>query len=126
MRFQPDAFYALLDTHGGIRRVPGGDAFWGQPAEALDALGGDWLVSEFRCDTDWANWERHPAGDEFVYLLEGQVELLLELPEGVAAHHLQGGGAVVVPRGIWHTARVFGPSRMFFITRGAGTEHRPA
>lgn len=123
---QPDTTYALLAAAGQIRLQPGGAEFWAQPPAALDALGQDWLVSEFTCDTDWASWEMHPEGDEFVYLLEGAIEFLLELPGGVQAQRVEGRGAVVVPRGVWHTARVFGPSRMFFITRGAGTEHRPA
>lgn len=125
MKFQPEDLYALLDASGHIRQQPGGGEFWSQPPEALDALGRNWLVSEFSCDADWGSWEMHPQGDEFVYLLEGDIEFLLELPEGLHAQRIDGRGAVVVPRGVWHTARVFKPSRMFFITLGAGTEHRP-
>ncbi|MEO6277202.1 hypothetical protein [Roseateles sp.] len=44
--------------------------------------------------------------------------------EFLARRGLRGGA--VVPRGVWHTAEVFRPSRMFFITVGAGTEHRRA
>ena len=126
MKFLPDDTYALLDSQGGIRQLPGGAAFWAQPPDMLDALGGDWLVSEFSCDGDWPSWEMHPAGDEFVYLLSGDIEFLLEMPDGVVARRIEGRGAVVVPRCVWHTARVFQPSRMFFLTRGAGTQHRPA
>jgi hypothetical protein len=126
MTFLPDAIYALLDARGGIRRQAGGAEFWSQPQAALDALGHDWLVSEFECDADWGSWEMHPNGDEFVYLLDGDIEFRLETPEGVVAQRIAGRGAVVVPRGVWHTAKVFKPSRMFFITMGAGTEHRPA
>ena len=36
-----------------------------------------------------------------------------------------GRGAVVVPKGVWHTAKVLAPSRMLFVTMGAGTQHRP-
>lgn len=124
--FQPDTLYTLLDATGGIRQQPGGADFWGQPPEALDALGRDWLVSEFCCDADWGSWEMHPNGDEFVYLLAGDIEFQLEAPTGLVAQRITGRGAVVVPRGVWHTAKVFQPSRLFFITMGAGTEHRPA
>ncbi len=126
MNFLPDETYALLARDGGIRQQPGGGEFWAQPQEALDALGQDWLVSEFTCDADWGSWEMHPNGDEFVYLLSGDIEFHLERPEGMATQRITGRGAVVVPRGVWHTAKVFSPSRMFFITLGAGTEHRPA
>ena len=126
MKFQPEQVYALLSPGGAIRQLGGGGEFWSQPQGTLDALGRDWLVSEFSCDGDWASWEMHPNGDEFVYLLDGDIEFLLDLPDGVQSQRIEGCGAVVVPRGTWHTAKVFKPSRMFFITLGAGTEHRPA
>ena len=58
-------------------------------------------------------------------MLEGDIEFLLELPGELHTCRLLGRGAVVVPRGIWHTAKVFKASRMLFVTLGAGTEHRP-
>jgi uncharacterized cupin superfamily protein len=85
-----------------------------------------WLISEFVCAEDWSHWEMHPSGDEFVYLLSGEIELLLELPLGTSRTRISSRGAVVVPRGNWHTAKVFAPSRTLFVTRGAGTQHRPA
>lgn len=124
MPFQPEHVYALLDAAGGIRQLPGGGEFWGQPPAALDALGRDWLVSEFSCDADWGSWEMHPNGDEFVYLLDGDIEFHLALPTGLQVQRIEGRGAVVVPRGVWHTAKVARPSRMFFVTMGAGTQHR--
>ena len=30
----------------------------------------------------WSSWERHPAGDELVVLLSGQVDVIQELPDG--------------------------------------------
>jgi len=126
MKFLPDEIYALLDTSGGIRKETGGREFWAQPQEQLDALGRDWLVSEFQCDEDWGSWEMHPNGEEFVYLLEGDIEFLMETAEGeLSSQRITDRGAVVVPRGVWHTAKVFKPSRMFFITMGAGTQHQP-
>ncbi|MDR7270762.1 mannose-6-phosphate isomerase-like protein (cupin superfamily) [Pelomonas saccharophila] len=127
MKFLPDETYALLDAAGGIRQQPGGREFWGQSQEALDALGKDWLVSEFVCDADWGSWEMHPHGEEFVYLLDGDIQFLMQPAEGeLTSQRITGRGAVVVPRGVWHTAKVYRPSRMFFITLGAGTRHQPA
>ena len=94
MTFLPDAIYALLDARGGIRRQAGGAEFWSQPQAALDALGHDWLVSEFECDADWGSWEMHPNGDEFVYLLDGDIEFRLETPEGVVAQRIAGRGVL--------------------------------
>ncbi len=92
----------------------------------MDQFGQNWLISEFECSSDWSNWEMHPNADEFVYLLSGSVELLLEQVTGVQSVILNGRGAVVIPRGIWHTAKVLAASRMLFVTMGASTEHRPS
>ena len=115
-----------LGADGRATPHAGGDAFWSQPAAALDAIGADWLVSTFDGDTDWPQWERHPHADELVCLLAGDATLRLELPDGERALPLRPQQAVVVPRGVWHTARIAAPSRLLFVTLGRGTEHRPA
>jgi mannose-6-phosphate isomerase-like protein (cupin superfamily) len=117
--------YLLLSPDGSATPVPGGDAFWSQPEAMLDRLTPDWLVSELSYSADWANWEMHPAGDEFVYLLSGEATLLLQHAGGVQAVPLAGRAAIRVPRGVWHTADVSQPTRLLHITRGAGTQHRP-
>jgi mannose-6-phosphate isomerase-like protein (cupin superfamily) len=126
MSFKPSASYALLSSSGAVQLLPGGDAFWSQPEQGLEQLGQDWLVSEFSCRVDWPNWEMHPHADEFVYLLDGDIEFQLELPSGIQGMRISGSGAVVVPKGVWHTAKVFAESRMLFVTMGTGTQHRPA
>ena len=121
----PSQTYVLLAADGAAEQVPGGQAFWSRPGQELDALGRQWLVSEFACSADWPNWEMHPQADEFVYLLAGEVVFQLQTEAGTASVHLQDRGALVVPRGVWHTAKVSVPSRMLFVTLGAGTRHRP-
>ena len=90
----------------------------------FDDFKGRLLVSCFSFDSDWAVWERHPAGDEIVCLLSGQVRFLFE---GAAAPiELHDAGAfTIVPKGTWHTAKTTVPTKMLFITPGAGTEHKP-
>jgi mannose-6-phosphate isomerase-like protein (cupin superfamily) len=122
----PQLTYVHLAENGAATALPGGDAFWGLPAAEMARYGEGWLVSEFEFAADWPNWEMHPEGDEFVYLLSGAVELHLERPDGLRKVTLNGRGAVVVPRGVWHTAKVLAPSRMLHVTRGAGTRLRPA
>lgn len=124
MQLDPETSYLHLSSDGAIHTVPGGANFWSLPPEALRRFDSGWLITEFVCVEDWPNWEMHPEGDEFVYLLSGDVALTLELPAGTTTTRLLDRGAVVVPRGVWHTARVFTPSRMLFITRGEGTQHR--
>lgn len=127
MSLNPQHDYVHLATDGSATTLAGGDAFWQLPEADAARYGEGWLVSEFEFDADWPSWEMHPEGDEFVYLLSGEVELTLELPGGLQKVPLRGRGAVVVPRGVWHTARVIvAPSRMLHVTRGAGTQLRPA
>lgn len=125
MPIDPQQTYVHLAEDGSARSVPG-ESFWQLPPSELDAFGKGWLVSEFSFTQDWPSWEMHPHGDEFVYLLAGSVELLLERDSGVESIVLEGSGAVVVPRGVWHTAKVRASSRMLHVTRGEGTENRPA
>ena len=126
MSLNPQRTYVHLADDGTATQLPGGEEFWSMPEAEIDRYGGGWLVSEFEFAVDWPNWEMHPHADEFVYLLSGSVEVHLERPDGLHKVALNGSGAVVVPRGIWHTAKVNAPSRMLHVTRGAGTELRPA
>ena len=126
MLLDPQATYVQLRPGGVATELPGGAAFWSLPEEGMAAVGQDWLISEYEFTADWPTWEMHPDGDEFVYLLAGSVELLLEESAGVKTLALLGRGAVIVPRGVWHTAKVHAPSRMLHVTRGAGTQTRPA
>ena len=126
MPLNPEDTYVHPSADGSSRTTPGGAEFWSLPPESMAAFDQGWLISEFVCSEDWANWEMHPLGDEFVYLLSGDIEFLLEFPSGTTSTRIAGRGALVVPRGVWHTAKVFAPSRMLFVTRGEGTQHRQA
>ena len=121
----PRVDYVYLSRNGSSAVFEGGERFWALPSGELEKLGHGWLVSEFSCEEDWPNWELHPAADELVYVLEGDVEFLIEEPAGVRAVHVEDRGLVIVPRGAWHTARVHAPSRLLHVTMGAGTRHRP-
>ena len=125
MSLNPQCTYVHLAENGVATELPGGAEFWAMPEADKVRYGNGWLVSEFEFAADWPNWEMHPNADEFVYLLSGSVELHLEQPDGLRNVALTGRAAVVVPRGIWHTAKVAGASRMLHVTRGAGTELRP-
>jgi mannose-6-phosphate isomerase-like protein (cupin superfamily) len=84
------------------------------------------LVASFAFDSDWTAWEMHPAGDEIVCLLSGEATLALDRGDREEIVHLAAPGAfVIVPKGTWHTARTGVPTRMLFVTPGAGTQNRP-
>ena len=84
------------------------------------------LVSLFRFEESWTSWEMHPAGDEVVCCLQGQMTLHQELPDGsIASYELVAGDYAINPPGAWHTADAEGPVVALFITAGKDTTHRP-
>ncbi|CAN5801338.1 hypothetical protein BH20ACT4_BH20ACT4_04370 [soil metagenome] len=72
-------------------------------------------------------WERHPAGDELVLVVNGRVTMIQEID---GKHHRIALGphqAAINPPGTWHTFDVDpsdGPATFMTITAGVGTEHR--
>jgi len=126
--------YLLLDSDGSAVRLPGGGEFWRQvmSGQATDAgirrlLGSATgrLLCSLSMGADWTNWEMHPAGDELLLMLEGRAVFVFDLADGFKEIELTTGRLLVVPKGVWHTARVSEPSRLVAITAGAGTQHRP-
>lgn len=98
------------------------DRLWSDIDDKYGDFAGRTLISTFSFDDDWPTWEVHPAGDEFVYLLAGKVEMILALPRGDTSVTLdEPGHFVIVPRNTWHTAKVDAPTSMLFITPGEGT-----
>ncbi len=98
--------------------------FW-PTLEARRDLHGGRLISAYRFDADWTSWERHPAGDELVFQLSGALDFVVDDGGRERTVSLRGRAALLVPCGAWHTVRVLEPSEAIFVTRGAGTEHRP-
>ena len=85
------------------------------------------LVARFDFAADWPSWEVHPAGDEVVVLLSGRTDLILDRGGNHEVSTLtQPGSFVIVPKGVWHTARTTTPTSMLFVTPGQGTENKPA
>jgi mannose-6-phosphate isomerase-like protein (cupin superfamily) len=84
------------------------------------------VVSCHSFNADWPSWEMHPAGDEVVCLLAGEVSLVLDRDgEEEAVVLREPGKYVIVPKGVWHTAKVAKAAKVLFITPGAGTQTRP-
>ena len=83
------------------------------------------LVASHAFDEDWPTWEIHPAGDEMVILVSGDVDLVLAAEDGDDVIRMtEAGTFAIVPRNTWHTARIRRHSVMMFITPGEGTENR--
>lgn len=84
------------------------------------------LVSHSRFTESWPMWEMHPAGDEVVLCLTGQMKLHQEFADGSTATVTLGEGEYAInSQGCWHTADIDGEATALFITAGWGTEHRP-
>ena len=98
--------------------------FYQQLDADFDGCKGHVLVAEHAFEGAWPTWEMHPKGDELVYLLEGDCDMVLRTANGDVTIRLDAPGQyVVVPRGVWHTATPHVPSRMLFMTPGEGTRN---
>jgi len=122
-----DSTYAHLRDDRSIVPVEVTETFWkelsGNERPELDP---GRLVMTFSFTEDWPTWEIHPAGDEVVALISGEATLVLETPNGEQIRELtKPGDFAIVPKGVWHTARIKRPTTMIFITPGEGTENRP-
>jgi mannose-6-phosphate isomerase-like protein (cupin superfamily) len=127
--------YLLLESDGAAVLLPGGADFWSQlmSGDATDAGIRQLMASEkgrllsaLSMGADWTNWEMHPAGDEILFMLEGKATFVLDLSDGLKELTLYAGRLLVIPKGVWHTAKVSEPARLLAITAGSGTQHRPA
>jgi hypothetical protein len=107
----------------GIRACPADDAF--RAGADRPELAAGRLVSVFGYDRTWDYQELHPTGDELVYVLDGEVDLLLDRGEGERAQRLIRGRVGIVPAGSWHRVAVRAPAVLLFVTPvPALTEHR--
>jgi len=122
--------FSLADTYIHLRAddsaqtMEGGAKFWASIGKRDDLDAGR-LIGKTGQSKDWDQWERHPAGDEILVLLSGEMDLVLDMPKGEERARVRAGETFVVPKGVWHRAIVHKAGELMFITPGAGTEHRP-
>jgi mannose-6-phosphate isomerase-like protein (cupin superfamily) len=116
-----------LEQDSSVTVHESGDAFWHKLSSgALPQLDRGRLATAYEFSEDWTTWEIHPAGEEVVMLLSGRAEFVLERGGGEERILLnEPGQFILVPRATWHTANTAEPTRMYFITPGEGTHHRP-
>ncbi len=93
-----------------------------QELDAFDGFKNHVLISQFAFDAAWPTWELHPAGDELVFLLAGDTDLVLATDAGEEVVRIATpGDYAVIPKATWHTARPHAPTTMLFFTPGQGT-----
>ena len=84
------------------------------------------LVSVYEFTQSWDSWEMHPAGDELVVCLGGEITLIQEGADTIGtAVTLRSFEYAVNAAGVWHTADVSKGATVLFVTAGQGTAHRP-
>lgn len=123
-----ESTFLRLRNDATVEPLPVDDTFWQRlMGGKLGDFHHEYLVITTSFDADWPSWEIHPNGHEIVCLLDGAVRFVLEID---GAHQevsmTESGSYVIVPQGVWHTAKIDKPSRMLFITAGEGTEIRQA
>jgi quercetin dioxygenase-like cupin family protein len=102
------------------------DSYWSHASQQQELAEGR-ILSVFDYDSTWSWWERHPTGDELVYVVSGEIDLHLDDGVTTSVQRVQTGESAIVPRGAWHRAVVPVRSRVLFVTpTPARTEHRPA
>jgi mannose-6-phosphate isomerase-like protein (cupin superfamily) len=123
---------AHLGRGGDARPLPpfDGTGEWYARYEADTAADGadGRLVSWHSFDRSWDSWEMHPAGDEVVVCVDGDLDLVQEIGGEHVTTHLSKGQWVLNPPGVWHTALMAegATATCLFITAGMGTQNRPA
>jgi mannose-6-phosphate isomerase-like protein (cupin superfamily) len=122
--FTLDKTFLNLRPDDSVTTIKVGPRFWQTIKERADLDDGR-MVTMNRQSKDWPHWEMHPAGDEVLILLSGELQIVLELAGRTRRAALRAGQTLIVPKGAWHRAIVKKPGNMVFITPGAGTQHRP-
>jgi mannose-6-phosphate isomerase-like protein (cupin superfamily) len=122
--FSLDSTYIHLRPDESALAMEGGAKFWAGIASRRDLDRGR-LMGSTGQSRDWDHWERHPAGEEILVLLSGEMELVLDTGRAEERASLKPGQTFIVPKGVWHRGIVKKPRQLMFVTPGAGTEHRP-
>ena len=114
----------VIAPSGAATVKPMTESFYQELDTEFPDFAGHVLIQRYTFDTPWSSWERHPKGDEYVYLIAGDTDFILwQDGQEVTVRVATPGSFVVVPRNTWHTARPHGPTTMLFVTPGQDTEN---
>jgi len=82
-----------------------------------------WTVVVSGYATDTPIWERHPAGDELLHVLDGGLDVTTLTAAGPVHASVPTGSLFVCRKGLWHWARPRGHTAVLSLTPGEGTGH---
>jgi quercetin dioxygenase-like cupin family protein len=82
-----------------------------------------WTVVVSGYATETPIWERHPAADELLHVLDGALDVTTLTASGPVHASVPSGSLFVCRAGLWHWARPRGHTSVLSLTPGAGTEH---
>lgn len=71
-------------------------------------------------------WERHPGGDELIFVLEGEGEVTVLEDDGPVRSAIKPGGLFVCPKGLWHRTHAKPGLTALYVTPLAGGEYSTA
>lgn len=69
-----------------------------------------------------SHWERHPAGDELLFFLEGEGEVITLNGANRMRSQVRAGSAFVCERDLWHKIEAHSAISILFATPAAGTD----
>ena len=67
--------------------------------------------------------ERHPDGDEILYLVSGRVRVVF-IEDPIDDIEVSPGDGLVVPKGTWHRVDILEPSQIVYMTPGPNNEFK--
>ena len=67
--------------------------------------------------------ERHPDGDEILYLVSGHVRIVF-IDDPFDDIDVWPGQGLIVPKGVWHRVDIIEPSQIVYLTPGPNNEFR--
>src|SRR5713101_2863159 len=73
-----------------------------------------------------SSWERHPGGDEMIYIVEGAAEIVTLTDGGPVKSKIGEGSLFVCPQGLWHRTIPHPSVAALYMTPGEGTENSHA
>ncbi|MBI3714158.1 MAG: cupin domain-containing protein [Burkholderiales bacterium] len=121
-----DSTFIVLDAKQDATLMPVTPSIYQDLDANFNHFAGCLLVAEYTFSDDWPSWERHPNGDETLYLVSGEATLFL-YADGVERQieFNTPGSFAIIPKGTWHTAKVNTNCTILFITPGEGTQNGP-